>query len=305
MNSETEEHFVGLIEKYGLDIMARDYTQEVFKKILDYTSMAIANPRQILLGNDDHLADLVADCNLVPIGSFALETLRNDKTILDALITFKEKEDNLSSCEFLELYKTSLEDCVSCEKTSNMLTIEFDFKIIQKNELETYLEVTSDQTKPNGIKMRIYVANISQFEREKSPRLFATKYDFSIVHLKRIYDLFEDQPDDLRELRMLLTVFRIWRDRCELSFLKTEIIDIILLNEFLNLGKIEIAACAINALMVLNHKENTRFVLSRFDDYYINSYDCLSDEHKSKILTSVETTLSKIFSEDISESKFI
>lgn len=45
VNSDIEEHINGLIEKFGLDIMARDYNQEAFKKILDYTSMAVANPR--------------------------------------------------------------------------------------------------------------------------------------------------------------------------------------------------------------------------------------------------------------------
>ena len=74
-----------------MDITARDYSQEVFKKVLDYTSMAVANPRQVLINSEKHLADLIIDCNLVPVGSFALECVRNNKIVLDAMISFREK----------------------------------------------------------------------------------------------------------------------------------------------------------------------------------------------------------------------
>jgi hypothetical protein len=63
--------------------------------------MSIANPKQILIQSEKHLADLVLDCHLVPIGSFALECLRNDKMVIDTILTFKEKSTNLKAIVIL------------------------------------------------------------------------------------------------------------------------------------------------------------------------------------------------------------
>lgn len=83
-----------LTKKYSPEFLKLEHSREFFKKILDYTSIAIANPRQVMHQSEKHLADLVLDCNLVPIGAFGLECLRNDKMVMDAIITFREKGKN-------------------------------------------------------------------------------------------------------------------------------------------------------------------------------------------------------------------
>lgn len=86
-----EEHINTLVQKYSPEFTVKEALSELFKKVENYTSMSVAFPRQVLLNADKHLVDLVADCSLIPVGSFAFDCLRSDKLVIDSIITFHER----------------------------------------------------------------------------------------------------------------------------------------------------------------------------------------------------------------------
>jgi len=51
-----------LAGKYRLEYMLVSYFHEVYKKISDYTTMSTSLPKQIMIDESRHLADLVQDC---------------------------------------------------------------------------------------------------------------------------------------------------------------------------------------------------------------------------------------------------
>jgi hypothetical protein len=302
MNFDFEDHLNNLSEKYATQFLAREHSQEVYKKISDYTSISIANPRQVMFEAEKHLADLVTECVLVPVGSFGLECVRSDKQVIDAIITFREKSKTMTDMEFLELYKASFEDCQKLDKANGLLALEFGLKIVSKKDKgveELYFEILE-----KSVRMKVYVSNISKMEREKSPLLYMNKFDYSIVHLKRIYQCFEDSPEDLNDFRTLLTAMRIWRERNGLEFLRAEIIDIIILNDFINNRGINIPGSAINCLMILDYEEITRAVLIKFDSFYETLYNKLTEDQKAKIFSSAGKSLYTLFRQNFDEAKF-
>jgi len=60
----------------------------MFKKILDYTSMITSNTKQVMINAPKHIADFIYNCYIIPIGSFAVGCMRNDKLIADCLMIF-------------------------------------------------------------------------------------------------------------------------------------------------------------------------------------------------------------------------
>lgn len=114
--------------------------------------------------------------------------------------------------EFLELYKSSLEDCQKSAKDTGTLAGELSFKIIgEKKESSSeeyfFLEI-SEKGKADSLKMRVFVSNTSQMDKNS---LFMGKYDFTIVHLRRVYQCFEAYPEELKSFKKLLVAMRIWR----------------------------------------------------------------------------------------------
>ena len=90
MEKNFESYASNIKQKYELDAETFDALHEFFKLISDFSDMSTRNPKQILMDGPNHLADYVTDCSLVPIGSFALDCMRKDKLIIDALIVFQE-----------------------------------------------------------------------------------------------------------------------------------------------------------------------------------------------------------------------
>lgn len=73
---------------------------EVFDKLKDYTTTAISEEKPELAEGEKHITEYVNQYHLVPVGSFALECMRNDDPVLDVLFIFKE-------CNVLISYKNS------------------------------------------------------------------------------------------------------------------------------------------------------------------------------------------------------
>lgn len=118
----------------------------------------------------------------------------------------------MSDFDFLNLFRESMEDCQLLDETNGLLTMEFEFEILPTKESEKdeeyYLEITE---KSKFTKCRIYVSNVSKMEREKSNFLFGNKYDYTIVHLKRVFQCFEESTEEFKQFRNLLSSMRIWR----------------------------------------------------------------------------------------------
>lgn len=85
-----EDHISNLVDKYEIDSLSTENLENFFKKIIDYTSMITSYPKQIMFDAAKHPADHMKDCYLVPIGSFALGCMRNDKLTIDSLLTFQK-----------------------------------------------------------------------------------------------------------------------------------------------------------------------------------------------------------------------
>lgn len=302
---EFEEHMTNLGLKYMLEFTVKESGAELFKKVENYTSMSIANPRQVLLKSEKHLAELITECNLIPTGSFALDCLRNDKLIMDSIITFRERNKPLSELEFLELYKASLEDAQKFAKEGGTMTSEYVFKIIagkEESQNENYLEI-SEKNKQNSLKLRVFVSNMNKKEKEDSG-LYAGKYDHIIVHLKRVFSCFENYPDELKFFRKLLTTIRIWRERSELQFLRTEILDMILLNEFVNNKGMNLSGNIQNCLMILDQESSTKRVLKMFGKFYLDIYESMSDEEKKKVVIAAGKSLDALSKDKYTDGPF-
>lgn len=302
---EFEEHMTNLYHKYQLDFQSKEYASEIFKKIENYTSMSVANPRQVLIKSEKHLAECVTDCNLIPTGSFALDCLRNDKLCMDSIITYRERSKSLSDVEFLELYRASLEDAQKLAKEGGTMIVEYAFKINVAKENtneDSYLEI-SDKNKPATLKLRIFLSNLNKKEKEDLG-LHNGKFDHNIVHIKRVFSCFENYPEEFKYFRKLMVSIRIWREKSELQFLRTEILDMILLNEFVNNKGMNLSGNIQNCLMILDQEISTKRTLKNFGDFYMELYGKLNDEQKKKLSTLAGKSLDALAKDKYIEAQF-
>jgi len=130
------------------------------------------------------------------------------------------------------------------------------------------------------------------------------KYDYNIVHLKRIFSSFDNYPDEFKFFRKLLTSIRIWRERSEVQFLRTEILDMILLNEFVNNKGMNLSGNIQNCLMILDQEESTKRVLGMFGDFYLDVFEKLTEDQKKKLSSTAKKTLDALSKDKYVEGQF-
>jgi len=107
--------------------------------------------------------------------------------------------------------------------------------------------------------MQIQVSNLCLSSENNT----AKKYDNSVVHIQRIYDCFEDS-DRLKQFRDLMCLMRIWRSKNENTILLApELLDAVLLVEFLNNKNGNLATYVINCLTVMSTEEAFKATLNK------------------------------------------
>lgn len=76
---------------------------------------------------------------------------------------------------------------------------------VEDSDIGNYLLITTN-TAAGNLTMQVQVSNLSQ-EKEKS---LVKRGDPSIIHIKRIYDCFEES-ERLNQFRNLMGIMRLWR----------------------------------------------------------------------------------------------
>jgi len=296
LQTEFTDHLNDIVREFKLDQETIDALYEVFKKVSDYTEIITSNPKQLMLDAPKHLADYITECSLIPIGSFALDCMRKQKLSMNALVTFQEVK-RIQEKEFLELYRHSLEECQKIafrEHSVNSLKMQFS---LESSEIGNYLLIVADTT-VGKLEMEIQIAQI-----EVDKKSSAKNYDFHIVHVKRIYDSF-DESEKLDQFRKLMTLMRIWREKSNLWLLAAELIDAVLINEFLNNKAGNIAGYVIGCLIIMSSEETFLAALSKCGTSYTRLYKEIPSKMKWSISSKCNQTLEAIYKEDFTSSFF-
>jgi len=79
----------GLVQGHHQNPNILQKFKEAFNLIAQCTTMAIKRPEDLAEG-ETHITEYVDNFNLVPVGAFALDCLRNDELVLDALFIFNQ-----------------------------------------------------------------------------------------------------------------------------------------------------------------------------------------------------------------------
>ena len=117
----------------------------------------------------------------------------------------KETPEN----EFLELLKCTLEGVQNKIKESGSFGLKFNFKV-QEKDGRNFLEI-EEENQAKELKMRICLLNTTQISKQEPSSLYLEKYEYSILHAKRVFKCFEGMESQYREFKKLLTIFRSWR----------------------------------------------------------------------------------------------
>lgn len=287
-----------VLQKYEISCELGEDLQNFFQKIMNYTSIITSNPKQIMLDAEKHLADYVRDCYLTPIGSFALGTLRNDKLIIDTLLTFKQVKQ-MSDVELLELYKESLETCYGMDQNSGTNTKNMKFSIsVQKDQKGSFLEVTEVERTKGRFKLHVRLSNNLESQSLDTP----ASNVFAIYHVQKFYDSMRFSLEELNHFRGLLRAMKIWMENSRLNQINSEILEVIYLNVFLTQGTSQIHENVISSLTILKSESLTQSILSKFDQYYLNLYKGLSDQSKEDLIQSAAQSLKFIFENEFASA---
>jgi len=286
-----------ILKKYELNQSTSERLQNFFQKIMNYTSIITSNPKLIMLDAEKHLADFVKDCYLIPIGSFALGSMRSDKLSIDTLLLFQEVK-GLSDLELLELYKTSLEVCYGLDQQSgtNVSNMKFQFTI-QSNNQRNYLEITEMEKTGEHFKLHVLIPNKSQENVSQSLK------NLPITHIQKMYASLDNSLEELNSFRSLLKIMKIWMENSRLEEINSEIIDVVLLSTFLNRRSSKIHDNVVNCLTILQSEALTQSVLSQFDQNYLNLYQGLSNESKEKLVQNSHQSLMYIFENNFTRAQ--
>jgi len=220
LEKSLSEYLTNIRRKYEVEEETTDILHEFFKTVSDYTNIVTSNPKQIMLEAPKHLADYLNDASLVPVGSFALDCMRDDKLSIDALLTFEESKrfvgnilkksfvvKKISEKELLELYQESLKEC---HRLATNPPFKMEFSIRTSDEFGNFLLVRTNSL-AGELTMQIQVSRLCFNESaENSGEAPIKKYDNSVIHIQHIYDCFEES-DRLKQFRDLMCLMRIWR----------------------------------------------------------------------------------------------
>ena len=81
----------GLIQGHHQNPNLFQKFKEAFNVISECTTMAIKNSKpEDLAEGETHITEYVDNFHLVPVGAFALDCMRNDELVLDALFIFNQ-----------------------------------------------------------------------------------------------------------------------------------------------------------------------------------------------------------------------
>jgi len=209
----------------ALEEETSEFLLQIFKLLADYSEVITSNPKQILIDASRHLADYVSNFSLIPIGSFALDCMRRDKLSVDILASFKQTQ-RISEKEFLQLFLDALKEC---DKLAPRKTQESSYRLdfsLKSSDCKDYIEVKVAHSPFGEVVFQIQMA-------ENTETFQSLSCDSSIVHIKRIYDCF-DNSESLTQFRTLMSFMRNWREKNKLFFLVPELMDAVLLTEFLS-----------------------------------------------------------------------
>lgn len=300
---DMESYLVSLGQKCKLENTIRDFYYYLFKKISDYTSMAASSTKQILMHAPQHVADYINNTYLIPVGSFALGSIRADKLTADCIMIFEEVKQ-IEEADFMKLYQQALEECQILDNQSNAnytpLSCTFSIKT---SDLGLYLEVAT-QYETTELKLNIYIFNFTkQHQKPANPSVIQDVSNL-VTHVRQIYNAFEHSIEDLSSYRILLVALRIWRDKHNLSCLRSEILDILVLNEFLTNKLVNISPALNNCLLVLSTDEVLKSVLSRFGNFYEELHQEMSEDDKKLLQKVSSQSLHSIFQGNFAPIKF-
>jgi len=275
--------------------------KEAFNVIAEYTLKAIKHSKpDDLAEGETHITEYVDDFKLVPTGAFALDCMRSDEMVLDALFIFNQLKE-VSNLEFLELYQHAIEAALPQEEDEDANGLNFKFKIDTKVqgdclEIEGYM-------KSQKFKIRIYLSNLTTANNQALKPVYNEKYDYALMHIRRVVACFEGMENKFKEFRKFMTLIRMWRSVNNLEFLRPEVLDIVLLHEFLNNPHINFANGIVECMMVLTSEEILKRVLGTYDNFYVEYYSQLLDEQKSTLSSACRKTLNCVFERTFNEEK--
>lgn len=297
-----ESSLSSLGQQSRLDGRIADHFRDLYKKIVDYTSMVTSSTKQVLIHAEKHIADFINNCHLVPIGSFALGNIRNENLTADCAIIFKEVKES-EDRERLELYKEALEECQKLEIQSGAYMAHFKCTFALKtNHIGNYLEI-SNIVDGKTLKMNIYMSDLTQQSSPSRGSPAIENLESRICHAKQIYENFEDLEERLDDFRTLMTALRIWRNANDLTFLCPEILDIILLGEFGSYKSLELNPIATNCLRILSSQDLIDLTLLKTESFYQELFNGITEQSKSKICVAAKETLTNIYQGNLSSTK--
>jgi len=300
LEKSLSEHLTNVRRKYEVEEETSDFLHDFFKTVSEYTTLVTSNPKQIMLEEPKHLADYISEVSLVPAGSFALDCMRDDKLSIDALLTFEEMK-KISEKELLELYQAAMTECQKLALRENPRSgPQMEFSIETSDEFGNFLLVKTNSF-AGELTMQIQVSNLCLSSENNT----AKKYDNSVVHIQRIYDCFEDS-DRLKQFRDLMCLMRIWRSKNENTILLApELLDAVLLVEFLNNKNGNLATYVINCLTVMSTEEAFKATLNKCGDFYTKLYKEIPSKMKWTIASKSSQSLEAIYNEQFEECSIV
>jgi len=300
LEKNLSEYLTNVRRKYEVEEETSDILHEFFNAIADYTNIVTSNPKQIMLEEPKHLADYLHEVSLVPAGSFALDCMRDDKLSIDALLTFEEIK-KISEKELLELYHAAMTECQKLALRENPSSaLKMEFSIETSDEFGNFLLVKTNSM-AGELTMQIQISNLCLSSGDSSVK----KYDNSVVHIQRIYDCFEDS-DRLKQFRDLMCLMRIWRSNNEnVILLAPELLDAVLLADFLSNKNGNLATYVINCLTVMSTEEAFKAALSRCGDFYTKLYKEIPSKMKWAIASQSSQSLEAIYKEQFEECSIV
>ena len=214
-------NFNNYLEKRKEEISLKGETFGFLKQIVrllqDYSSIITTNPKQILNDTLIHLGDYVSDFSLAPIGSFALDCMRNEKLSVDLLASFT-RIMKISDEEFLKLFCDCLKECSQLNLGRDQGS---NFRMSFSIPGGSYIEVKAARDSVGEVIFKISISRYPSLDQ-----------DPAIIHIKSMNDCLKNIGESFGDLRVLMSLMRSWREKSQLFFLAPEIMDIVLLTEF-------------------------------------------------------------------------
>ena len=113
----------------------------------------------------------------------------------------------MSNLEVLELYQHAIESMLPQEDEEETNEFKFRFKIATKPQGDC-LEIEENRKK---LKIRIYLSNLTQATSQTLKPVKNDKYDYAILHVRKVLGCFEGMENKFREFKKLMILIRMWR----------------------------------------------------------------------------------------------